>query len=234
MNKNIISVKKLTKKAYGQNILLDVSFDIEKKSLISLIGPNGAGKSTLVKILLGFDTEYEGEIKIAGSERFGYIPQINASDHNPVPLSVKEYISVGAAGLYNKSKKKGRFDLHEILEHVGVSIDKLNQSFWSLSGGERQRVAIARVLLSEPTILVLDEPLSAVDYASLGSLYSLIHHLQKKHDITVILVSHDIGSVLSISDRVLCLNQTLHANCHPRDYVDTSKNGKVSEVHHHC
>lgn len=129
MNKNIISVKGLTKKAYGRIILSDVSFDIEKKSLVSLIGTNGAGKSTLVKILLGFDADYEGEIHVNSDERFGYIPQINVSDPNPVPLSVKEYIAVGAAGLYNKSKKSDRFDLHEILEHVGVSVDKLEQSF---------------------------------------------------------------------------------------------------------
>ena len=229
MNSSLITIENISKSVQGRTILSDVSFTIEKKSLISVIGPNGAGKSTLLKILLGFDTEYTGLVSIHPDERIAYIPQINASDSHPIALSVREYIAVGTSRLYSK-KGTYKLDLDQILQHVGVSSSALEQSFWSLSGGERQRVAIARALLTDPTILVLDEPLSAVDYSSRTSLYELLRHLQQDHDITVILVSHDVDSVLPISDRVLCLNQTLHTDCHPCDYSDVS----FSRIHHHC
>ncbi len=232
MSNPIIKVKNLSKKINKRDILQDVSFEIEKNSLVSLIGPNGAGKSTLVKILLGFDPEYEGDLEINGIEKIAYIPQINIRDPHPVPLSVREYILVRANSLYNH-KKVTESDLEEILNHVGVSADRLDHSFWNLSGGERQRVAIARALLSDPEIMVLDEPLSAVDFSSRKNLYELIRHLQQDHSITVLLVSHDVDSVLPISDRVLCLNKTLHSSCHPCDYSADTFN-KAPTIHHKC
>ena len=142
-----------------------------------------------------------------------------------------EYISIGTTPLYRGSKQT--IDMHKTLQHVGVAPEKLHQSYLSLSGGERQRVAIARALLSDPTILVLDEPLAAVDYASRTGLYELIRHLQKDHAMTVLLVSHDIDSVLPLSDRVLCLNKQLHTDCHPSAFTATDHT-QPSSVHHHC
>lgn len=233
MDKSIITVTQLHKFAHKRVILSDVSFDISKKSLVSLIGPNGAGKSTLVKIILGHDTDYQGVVVIDEQETVAYIPQIDPRDPNTIPLSVQEYLYVAANSLYSKIKPS-LSDLEKMLTHVGVSADKLTQSFWNLSGGERQRVAIARALITEPTILVLDEPLSAVDYASRKDLYELIRHLQQGHDMTVLLISHDIDSVLPISDRVLCLNQTLHSDCHPCEYSDSTFTSGSTGVHHHC
>ena len=233
MNKSSITATNISKTIHGRHILSDVSFAIEKNSLVSLIGPNGAGKSTLVKILLDFDRDYSGTVSIPSNERVAYIPQSPVRDPNPIPLSVREYLSIGTTPLYSR-KTKNTFDFDEILDHEGVSTSHLDQSFWSLSGGERQRVAIARALLIEPTILVLDEPLSAVDYASRHKLYELIRHLQQDHDMTVMLVSHDIDSVLPISDRMLCLNETLHANCHPCDYNEAACCDQSGQMHHLC
>ena len=232
MSKPIITVKNLTKIARGRVILSNLSFTISKRSLVSLIGPNGAGKSTLVKILLGLDSDYQGEVSIDHGETVAYIPQIDPRDSTPLPLSVQEYIAVGTTPLYSGKNVRG-FNFEEIMKHVGVNPEISRQSFWSLSGGERQRIAIARALLIEPTILVLDEPLSAIDYASRQDLYELIRHLQQDHDMTAILVSHDIDNILPISDRVLCLNQTLHKDCHPCEYTNESL-GKMARVHHHC
>ncbi len=228
MSKSIITVHNINKIAHNRLILSDVSFSIDTGSLVSIIGPNGAGKSTLVKILLGFDSDYRGTVAIASEEQVAYIPQMQAQDPSPIPLSVREYIAIGTSAWYS-GRSASSFNLEKILDHVGVAADRLSQSFWSLSGGERQRIAIARALISNPSILVLDEPLSAVDYASRHDLYELIRHLQQDHSMTVILVSHDIDSVLPISDRVLCLNHTLHEDCHPRDY-----SGGIRGVHHHC
>lgn len=231
MNKPIISVKNVTKAVDGRQLLIDINFEIEEQSLVSLIGPNGAGKSTLVKIILGLDLHHGGTVTIDPNQRVQYIPQLTTNDQHQLPLSVHEYISIGTTPLYSGNKQQ--VDFKKTLEHVGVAAEKLHQSYMSLSGGERQRVAIARALLSDPTILVLDEPLAAVDYASRDGLYELIRHLQQDHKMTVLLVSHDVESVLPLSDRLLCLNKTLHTDCHPSAFV--TENGKhQSTIHHHC
>jgi zinc transport system ATP-binding protein len=231
MDNTILQVNNVSKAVDQRQLLDDVSFELKERSLVSLIGPNGAGKTTLVKIILGLDSHYEGTVSIRPGERIQYIPQISATDQYQLPLSVKEYLSIGTTPLYSQLKEK--VDYVKALEHVGVSGSKLAQSYTSLSGGERQRVAIARALLSEPTMLILDEPLAAVDYASRNGLYELIRHLQQDHAMTVLLVSHDIESVLPLSDRVLCLNQKLHTDCHPTAFADSCSTLK-STIHHHC
>jgi zinc transport system ATP-binding protein len=231
MNKSVISVKNVTKAVGGRQLLVDVSFEIAEQSLVSLIGPNGAGKSTMVKIILGLDQQYDGSVTIRTGERVQYIPQLVMDDQYQLPMSVYEYMSIATNRLYSTNKKQ--VDFEQALSHVGVAGEKLHQSYTSLSGGERQRVAIARALLGDPTILVLDEPLAAVDYASRSGLYKLIRHLQQDHKMTVLLVSHDIDSVLPLSDQVLCLNQSLHTDCHPSQF--TAERSQYNQtIHHHC
>jgi ABC-type Mn2+/Zn2+ transport system ATPase subunit len=121
-----------------------------------------------------------------------------------------------------------------MLAYVGLSKDILNQLHMSISGGERQRVAIARALLSVPSMLMLDEPLGAVDYASRNGLYELIRTLQKDRGMTVLLVSHDVESVLPLCDRVLCLNKELHTDCHPTAFSTETGTCAPVAVHHHC
>jgi zinc transport system ATP-binding protein len=231
MNNPVISVKHVTKIVEGRQLLDDVSFNITEQSLVSLIGPNGAGKSTLVKIILGLDRHYQGSVIVRPDERVQYIPQLSMADIHQLPMSVYEYIAIATSPLYSTNKKE--VDFEKTLTHVGVSVEKLHQSYTSLSGGERQRVAIARALLGNPTVLVLDEPLAAVDYASRSGLYELIRHLQQDHKMTVLLVSHDIDSVLPLSDQVLCLNKSLHTDCHPSQFV-AEGNQNNQAIHHHC
>jgi zinc transport system ATP-binding protein len=231
MNNSVISVNNVTKTVNQRQLLVDVSFTIAERSLVSLIGPNGAGKSTLVKIILGLDTHYDGSVVHRAGERVHYIPQLGMDDQYQLPLSVYEYLSIATNQLYSVNRK--RVDFEKTMAHVGVAIEKLYQSYTSLSGGERQRIAIARALLGDPTILVLDEPLAAVDYASRAGLYELIRHLQKDHAMTVLLVSHDIDSVLPLSDQVLCLNKTLHTDCHPSQFAEKGYQFNQA-VHHHC
>lgn len=230
MDKSVITVRQVSKAVGNRRLLEEVSFSLEEASLVSLIGPNGAGKSTLVRIMLGLDNEYEGEVRVRAGERIQYIPQLPQNDQHQLPISVREYLAIGIYGSFQRS---GAVDFEHALEHVGVPKEKLRQSFLTLSGGERQRVAIARALLANPTILVLDEPLAAVDYASRDGLYALIRHLQQDHHMTVMLVSHDVDSVLPLSDRVLCLNQRLHTDCHPAEF--TAHGSSIATgVHHHC
>lgn len=230
MAKATIEITHVTKAVGDRPLLSDISFSIAPQSLVSLIGPNGAGKSTLVKIILGLDTAFRGNVTIAPNERIQYIAQQSTDDPYQLPLSVYEYLAIGSTPLY--SGKPIQTDFTAALKHVGVVPEKLKQPYYSLSGGERQRIAIARALLAAPTILVLDEPLAAVDYASRQGLYELIRHLQQDHHMTVLLVSHDIESVLPLSDQVLCLNKTLHTDCHPHDITDAA--ALQRSVHHHC
>jgi len=232
MNNPIITVNHVTKTTGAQELLVDVTFSIAAQSLVSLIGPNGAGKSTLVKIILGLDSEYIGTVTVAPSERIQYIPQINTSDPYQLPLSVREFLLIGSTPLYSRQRLQP--DLVQALSHVGVRADQLEQPVTSLSGGERQRVAIARALLAHPTTLILDEPLAAVDYPSRAGLYELIRHLQQDHKMTVLLVSHDVESVLPISDQVLCLNKTLRTDCHPTEFDEHLRSNPHTLIHHHC
>lgn len=119
MNNPILSVRNITKTVDQKQILSDVTFDITEQSLVSLIGPNGAGKSTLVKIILGLDTHYTGEVIIRPNERVQYIPQLSGSDQYQLPLSVYEYFKIGTTRLYSGRKKTT--DFKKALEHVGVS-----------------------------------------------------------------------------------------------------------------
>jgi zinc transport system ATP-binding protein len=231
MNNTSIVVTNVSKAVGSRQLLSNVSFTIAQQSLVSLIGPNGAGKSTLIKIILGLDTTFTGSVTISQTERIQYIPQQTPDDPYQLPLSVEEFLTIGSTRLYSRQTTKPDFAL--ALKHVGVSPTALQQSYQSLSGGERQRVAIARALIAQPTMLVLDEPLAAVDYNSRTGLYELIRHLQQDHGITVLLVSHDIESVLPISDRVLCLNRTLHTDCHPTEFNRASSLAQPI-MHHHC
>jgi zinc transport system ATP-binding protein len=231
MNNPIISVKNVSKTIDSRQLLIDVSFDVANQSLVSLIGPNGAGKSTLIKIILGLDKHYTGTVTVRSGERVQYIPQLSIIDQYQLPMSVYEYFSIATNHLYSHNRKD--IDFEEALTHVGVSFEKLHQSYASLSGGERQRVAIARALMGDPTVLVLDEPLAAVDYTSRPGLYELIRHLQQVHKITVLLVSHDIDSILPLSDKVLCLNKFLNTDCHPSLFQNDGHQNKKT-FNHNC
>lgn len=230
----IITVDTVDKVVGRQVILESVSFSITSGELVALIGPNGAGKSTLINIILGLDTHFTGTVSVRAGERVQYIPQLNMHDNYQLPLSVQEYLAIGTTPLYRRLRSA--VDFGAALAHVGVNPSMLNQSWHGASGGERQRIAIARALLFEPTVLILDEPLAAVDYASRQDLYELIRHLQQDHGITMLLVSHDTDSIIPLSDRVLCLNRTLHTDCHP--YRESSSPEGVRDtpttIAHHC
>lgn len=231
VNDDPIQVIGVTKTIGDKNLIENITFSLKRNSLTGLIGPNGAGKTTLLKIILGLDSAHDGKVNILPEERIRYIPQIQQFDTFALPLSVYEYLSIGVTPLYRQ--KKGVVDFKTALKHVGVSQEIVNQSFSSLSGGEQQRIAIARALLSEPTILVLDEPLASVDYSSRPKLYELLRHIQQTHKITLLLVSHDVDSIIPICDTLLCLNKTLRRGCQLKALKNDFE-GIDKTVNHHC
>lgn len=224
---------------YGDTVAIEnVSLRIEEGEYVGIIGPNGAGKSTLLKALLGA-VLHKGKISICGSsvpkgkKQIGYVPQMTGGAPWNFSVTVFEVVASGLSAesfftplFWNVGKK-----VLGALERVGIK-HKEKENFLSLSGGQKQRVLIARALVRDPKILLLDEPLSGVDTASQKKFYDLLSHLHKEHQKTIVLVSHDIETVVKKAEKVFCLNQSLHSECHPISFL-TEQNEKNFAIHHH-
>jgi zinc transport system ATP-binding protein len=180
-----------------RHILHKVDLQLAPGEILTIIGPNGAGKTTLVRIALGLLQPTSGQVKRRSNMRIGYMPQRLYLDPT-FPISVKRFLSMAGAGQSDK--------ITAVLEEVGAA-HVLNSTMQSLSGGELQRVLLARVLLRDPDLLVLDEPVQGVDVHGQMELYQLISRIRDQHQCAVMMVSHDLHLVMAATDRVLCLNQ---------------------------
>lgn len=192
----LISARGLRLSRAGRDLITGVDLDVRANEIVTLIGPNGAGKSTLVKLILGIERPDAGQLFRPASTRIGYVPQrfeIGAA----MPMTVGGFLALGGDAK--------RASIEAALDEAGV-LRTVDQQLASLSGGETQRVLIARALLRNPNLLVLDEPASGVDYAGEADLYGLIARLKEARKFGVLLVSHDLHVVMAKSDRVLCLN----------------------------
>lgn len=198
------------------DILKNVSFRVKKGEFTGIIGPNGAGKTTLVKALLGF-IPYSGEIILKGT--VGYVPQLS-SFNREFPMSVYDFVKLPI-----RHEKDWKKKVEHLLEKVGLK-GYGNRLVGKLSGGEYQRVSLARALISEPNILILDEPESGVDEMGKARFYELINEIRMEKNITILMVSHDIGMIFEKCTSVMCLNKTLH--CHgPTSEIDPSQLKKI-------
>lgn len=207
---NIIEVKDITKKFGDVLALHNISFTVKKGEMLAIIGPNGSGKSTLMHILLGLETATKGRVKIHsphGIRDVGYVPQRFFFDRS-IPITVGEFLELQGC------KKKEHAHKHSIgiaLRSVGAD-HLLKQKLGTLSGGQLQRVLIARALLHEKQILILDEPNSHIDSEGEQAMYDLLKKLNQEHGVTVIVVSHELEFVSKYADTVLCINCSL--TCH--------------------
>jgi zinc transport system ATP-binding protein len=199
--KALISARGLSVSRNGRELLTDVDLDICDREIVTLIGPNGAGKTTLVRLLLGLEKPDHGEVRRRPGLRIGYVPQRFDVDA-VIPMTVARFLTLGG----NEPPEKVAAILAEV--NAGHTCERqLSQ----LSGGELQRVVLARALLRDPNLLVLDEPVQGVDYSGEAELYNLIARLRDERGFGVLLVSHDLLIVMARSDRVICLNR--HVCC---------------------
>jgi zinc transport system ATP-binding protein len=203
----LISARGLSMKRGAREVLSDVDLDVRRGEIVTLIGPNGAGKTTLVRLLLGIEQPDRGRIIKPTSTRIGYVPQRFEVDR-AIPMTVGSFLALGS----NATKKA----IKEALEEAGA-LKTLDQQLSKLSGGETQRVLIARALLRQPNLLILDEPASGVDFTGEADLYDLIGRLRDTHNLGVLLVSHDLHVVMARSDRVICLNGHVCCSGKPED-----------------
>jgi len=193
----------------GRHILQNADITLEAGKIVTLIGPNGAGKTTLVRSVLGLIQTDAGTITKLPDLRIGYMPQklhIDAS----LPLTVTRFLALGG---------KPRADLEEILRLTGI-IHLVNMPMQALSGGETQRVLLARALLRDPQLLVLDEPVQGVDINGQSALYALINEIRRTRHCGVLLVSHDLHLVMATTDTVICLNQHICCHGHPEQVTN--------------
>ena len=186
----------------GREVLHDVSLEVRPGRVITLIGPNGAGKSTLVRVLLGLTEPTRGHVERRPGLRIGYMPQSLTIDRD-LPMNVRRFLQLSGV--------KDAARLEATLDEVGAAYT-IGQPVQVLSGGEFQRVLLARALLRDPDLLVLDEPVRSVDVTGQAELYDLIGKLRRTHRCGVLMVSHDLHLVMAATDEVLCLNQ--HVCCH--------------------
>ena len=203
------------RKSFGQrDVFRDVSFSVDPGEIIAIIGPNGSGKTTLIKSILGLITKDKGEVLVYGKplsvslNQIGYLPQSLQFDRS-LPITVREFLELS---LINKKNSQA---VEEKLMEVDMR-DKSEAMLGTLSGGQLQRVMIARAILNDPKILFLDEPVTGIDIEAEKNFYQLIEHLNKKHGMTVIFISHELELVYDFASQVVCLNKSLVCNGVPR------------------
>jgi zinc transport system ATP-binding protein len=196
---SLVSTKNLHYKIGDRQILHDINFMIEPNQITTIIGPNGAGKSSLVNIVIGLNTQFDGELQRKQNLTIGYLPQ-NSKINPLMPITVKRLMSL--------TRKVADKELIEALEKTGAA-SLLNLQVKDLSGGETQRVMLARTLLGNPDLLVLDEPTAGVDVTGEVQMYDLISQIRDETGCAILMVSHDLHLVMSKTDQVLCLNKHL-------------------------
>lgn len=193
----------------GRPLLQGADLELAAGKIVTLIGPNGAGKTTLVRAVLGLIKVDQGRIEQAPDLRIGYMPQKLQLDAS-LPLTVARFLALGG---------KARVDLDEILQLTGIE-KLIDMPIQSLSGGETQRVLLARALLRDPQLLVLDEPVQGVDVMGQAALYALINEIRNQRQCGVLLVSHDLHLVMATTDTVVCLNQHVCCQGHPEQVTN--------------
>ncbi len=190
---------------YGNtSVLQTIDLSLHSNHIVTVIGPNGAGKTSLVKIIVGLLKPTGGHIERQTGIRIGYVPQRVHIDRS-LPLSVERFLR-----LSRRPVSAIKQTLAEVeADHL------LRQSLHGLSGGEWQRVLLARALLQEPQLLVLDEPAQGVDIRGQAKLYQLITALRDRYHCGILMVSHDLHWVMAQTDTVICLNQHICCQGHP-------------------
>ncbi|MCK4547211.1 MAG: metal ABC transporter ATP-binding protein [Candidatus Eisenbacteria sp.] len=204
----------------GDWVLRNVSLTCPMGSIFGIVGPNGGGKTTLLRIILGLMSPDRGEVRVLGKvprapdrnhSDVGYLPQLSLA-HRDFPVSALDVVLMGRYARLGILRRPGAGDRARALETLGLvgMADRAERPFGSLSGGEQQRVSIARALAGDPRLLLLDEPSTGIDAVGQESFYRLLADLRDRTGLAVVMVSHDIGVITAHTDRIACLNRTIH------------------------
>lgn len=189
---------------YGRRVVLsDLTFAVEVGDFLGLVGPNGAGKTTILRAILGTLRPLSGRVSIDSTMRIGYVPQRDSVDYN-FPLKVIDVVMMGRydrIGLFKRPSRDDRARACAALDHVGI-LDLADNRLTALSGGQKQRALIARALVGEPSVLILDEPTNGMDLVSTTQILGLVRELHDRDGLTVIMVSHALNEVANYVKRI--------------------------------
>ena len=227
--------------SYGNvNVLSDISLTIGEEEFFGIIGPNASGKSTLLKLILGLMPANSGRIRVLGQSpqkvrhRIGYVPQ-HPTFRRDFPITVREVVRLGQLGstyIKDGNRAQANHRLKFVMELEAVNEIK-DRQIGTLSGGELQRVLIARALVCDPEILILDEPTANIDFRAEEDIFTLLKQYNKH--MTIIVVSHDIAFISGFVTRVGCLNRTLITHFTKEvsgKTIEELYGGSVKMIHH--
>ncbi|MGB5984781.1 MAG: ABC transporter ATP-binding protein [Desulfobacterales bacterium] len=211
MHDSIVRIRNLVFAYNGEPVLEDINFDIRHGDFIAMIGPNGGGKTTLLKLILGLLQPDHGTIQVTGSvpTAIGYVPQ-DAHINQSFPMTALDVVLMGKLNPPKRSFRKSAAHHREALaalERLGMAA-QAQRRIGQLSGGQRQRVFIARALVTQPQLLLLDEPTSGIDTRGQAEFFTLLKELNTQ--ITILVVSHDLLVISRYIKSVACVNKTLH------------------------
>ena len=237
----VVEIDHLTIEYPDVKAIDDVSFTVNQGDFLGIIGPNGAGKSTLFASMLNLNTKYKGTIKFFGTDirksknylkEIGYVPQKPIFEKN-FPATVNDVVKMGL----QKESDENKVD--EILQQLWIH-ELSERRIGELSGGQQQRVFIAKALVNNPKVLILDEPVTGIDQQSIDLFYSILKELNSKQNITIIWSSHDLDAVNKLANHVACLNRTLFFHGESDDFFKNdelvkqySEASMQEHMHHH-
>lgn len=205
MSQVLINVENLSLGYTGNKLVSDLNLAIMSGQFWSIIGPNGQGKSTFIKVIMGLNSPLKGKVEYLDIKRnqIGYVPQSSSINPN-LPITAEEFVSIATKGLPFSKSRKVRID--DALKEVNLT-DKKKRNYWTLSGGERQRLHIARALVHSPSLLILDEPDTGLDFVSMESLMRLLLNLKEKRQLAVMMITHNLKTAERFSDKCALFSQ---------------------------
>lgn len=244
MNKSPVIELRSVAFAYDRKTILDgADLKVYPSDFLSVVGPNGSGKSTLIKIMLGLLKPQKGKVLLFGQDtncfnqwhRIGYLSQ-KATTFNPTfPATVREVVGIHAGtrrGLVKRMTARDWERVDAALEKVGLA-DQKNSLVGRLSGGQQQRVFLARILVNQPEVLLLDEPLVGIDAAAQEYLQSLLEDLHSSQKLTIIMVTHDITYASQTATRLVCIHHHRIFEHNPLDYTESAlQQRSITQLYH--
>ncbi len=241
MSENIIELKNVSAGYNGNVVVEDINLSVDKNDFLGIIGPNGGGKTTVLRLIVGVLKPKKGEVFVFGKNpvnftkeerhKIGYVRQERNIDTN-FPVSVLDTILMGLyAGIGPGKKITGRHKekAMQALKKVDMS-DFAGSHIGALSGGQKQRVFIARGLVNDPELLILDEPTTGVDARNQETFYLMLYDLKLDLNLTIIMVSHDISMIAKEVNKISCVNHNIHVHGEPQGVLSDEKTCEVCGI----